>query len=195
VTGMASDLVTTARRIGHERWLAVRLFETLGRWVATTHDAGAKRMLATHSAHLAWHADLWRDRIPAIPEVTAADVTVAPSAEMATFVDALDAPAGTIERLAGVYRVALPAIAASHAAWRRSVDDTTDGPTGRVLDLVLRDVLDDWRAGEALTRALVTTADDVRRGTAHQARLEEMLVSARGAWPAGATAPGTATRS
>ena len=50
------------------RWIAVEelLFETLGRWARELPDPSIKRLFGTWCHRHAWHAELWRDRLPAV---------------------------------------------------------------------------------------------------------------------------------
>ena len=51
------------------------LFEAFGRWTSSTSQATAKPVLAAMSRRHAWHAELWRERFPLIPDADA-DVLV-----------------------------------------------------------------------------------------------------------------------
>ena len=42
------------------------LFETLGRWARELPEPAVKRVLATWCHRHAWHAELWRGRLPGI---------------------------------------------------------------------------------------------------------------------------------
>jgi hypothetical protein len=171
-TDAGFDIAETARRIARYRWAETTMFQALGGWIATVPELDAKVCLAAHSAHHAWHAELWRDRQPAV--AIADDVVdgLAPVAE------ALVEPAATIERLVGVYRVVLPRLIGSYTAHRRRTSALTDAPTVRTLQLVLRDELDDWRDGELLLQSLIRTPDDAARAGARQGHLEALLLDA-----------------
>lgn len=172
-----------ARRAGHLRWIEMRLFEALGRWVATVPEVEAKLLLGAHSFHHAWHADLWLERIPVLRDVDPEALTVPPNDELVAFVDALiepQAPELTIEKLAGVYRVLVPAKVAAYRFHLANTSPITDAPTIRALGHILQDELADWQDGEALLQALVTDEDHVGRAIEHQARLQRLLVAAGG---------------
>lgn len=47
--------------------LALGWFETLGRWVVDERDARSQQWFATACHRLAWHAELWSERRPAVP--------------------------------------------------------------------------------------------------------------------------------
>ncbi len=52
--------------------------------------------------------------------------------------------------------------------------------TIRSLQFILQDEFDDWCDGEMLIQSLIETPDEVDRATAHQARLEKLMVEAGG---------------
>ena len=67
----------TARRVGHYKWIEMRLFEVLGGWVATVPELDVKMRLGTHCYHHAWHAELWHKRLPELREMNPERLTVA----------------------------------------------------------------------------------------------------------------------
>ncbi len=58
------DVDETAKRIGHYKWIEIKLFEALGGWVATVPELDIKMRLGTHCYHHAWHADLFTNLSP-----------------------------------------------------------------------------------------------------------------------------------
>jgi hypothetical protein len=193
------SLEASARRIGHYCWIEMRAFEILGAWTASVPEPAVKATLATHSRQHGWHAQLWHDLLPVIgeagpnpsgpsPSVTSVKERVdtfiePPSAAHVAFVEALAAPEApelSIEKLVGAYRVLVPYAA---SAYRHHLDRTSpvsDGPTIRVLRLVLSDQLDQWHEGEALLHTQLRSDADVDRASAHQRRLEGLLVATGG---------------
>ncbi len=173
----------TARRVGHYKWIEMRLFEALGGWVATVPEIDVKLRLGTHCYHHAWHAELWHKRLPELREMNPERLTVPPNDELVAFVDALTEPEGpdeTIEKLVGVYRVLLPHKIAAYTFHLNNTSRITDAPTIRSLELILRDELDDWRDGEMLIQSLLETDGEVDRAAARQAQLEKLLLAAGG---------------
>lgn len=160
----AETIEAAGRRIGHHAWVEMRLFETLGHWSGAIADPRARALLATHSQHHAWHAELWYALLPALPHLPAADL-VAPADGHSELVASLAALDGTGEeaaeperglddaRLAAVYEVALPQVRASYEQHLAQTTPVTDGPTIRALRLALTDLADDTRAGLALIAA------------------------------------------
>src|ERR687897_443212 len=68
-----STLEAIALRIGRYRWIEMRLFEALGGWVTDVPELDAKALLATHSRHHGWHAELWHDLLPELPVLPTTD--------------------------------------------------------------------------------------------------------------------------
>jgi len=178
-----SSLETSARRIGHYCWIEMRAFEILGAWTASVPEPAVKGALATHSRQHGWHAEVWHDLLPVIGE-TGVDSYIAPAGPaLVPFVSALAAPEPadlTIEKLVGTYRVLLPHTAVTYRDHLDHASPISDGPTIRVLRLVLSDQLDHWHEGEALLQAQLRSEADVERAASHQLRLERLLVAAGG---------------
>jgi hypothetical protein len=173
----------TARRVGHYKWIEMRLFEALGGWVATVPELDVKMRLGTHCYKHAWHAELWHKRLPELREMNPDRLTQPPNDEMVTFVEALtepEKPDETIEKLVGVYRVLIPHKIAAYTYHLNNTSTITDAPTIRSLKLALADEFDDWRDGEMLIQSLLDRPEEVDRSTAHQARLEKLLIAAGG---------------
>ena len=173
----------SARRVGHYKWIEMRLFEALGGWVATVPELDVKMRLGTHCYHHAWHAELWHKRLPELREMNPERLTVPPNDEMVTFVEALTEPEDadqTIEKLVGVYRVLIPAKVAAYTYHLNGTSTITDAPTIRSLKFAIQDEIDDWRDGEMLLQSLIETDDEVERAAAHQAKLQRLLLAAGG---------------
>jgi hypothetical protein len=176
-------LTETARRVGCYAWVEGRVFEIMGGWVATVPELDVKLRFGTDCYHHAWHAELWRSRLPQLDQVDRDDLTAPANDELEAFMAALAAPDGaheTIEKLIGIYRVLLPHKVAAYTHHLRAASSVTDGPVIRALNLVLADELDDWRRGELLIQAQLTSPDAVGRAAEHQGRLEALVVNAGG---------------
>ncbi len=173
----------TARRVGHYKWIEMRLFEALGGWVATVPELDVKLRLGTHCYHHAWHSELWHKRLPELREMNPDRLTVPPNDEMVAFVAALTEPEArdqTIEKLVGVYRVLIPAKIAAYTYHRNNTSTVTDAPTIRSLNFALQDEFDDWRDGEMMLQSLIDSPEEIRRAADHQVRLQELLLAAGG---------------
>lgn len=176
--GWPLDLQATARRAGAARWLAARLFEVVGAWVATVPEPEAKIALATQSCHQGWHAGLWGERLPALHGVDPVTWVRPASPGVEEAVTALAAAPTTVERLAGLHRCLLPRLAAAHTDHLERASEVADAPTIRTLGLVLADLTLDQRAGERLLQRLLADPADIRRAAEGQAGLECLLVAA-----------------
>jgi hypothetical protein len=173
----------TAQRVGHYKWIEMRLFEVLGGWVATVPELDVKLKLGTHTYHHAWHAELWHKRLPELREMDPERLTAPPNEAMERFVAALtepEAPDLTIEKLVGVYRVLIPHKIAAYTFHHNNTSTITDAPTIRSLNFVIQDELDDWRDGELMIQSLLDGPDAVERASRRQAELETILVEAGG---------------
>jgi hypothetical protein len=173
----------SARRVGHYKWIEMRLFEVLGGWVATVPELDVKLRLGTHCYHHAWHAELWHKRLPELREMNPDRLTVPPNDELVAFVDALtepEAPELTIEKLVGAYRVLIPAKIAAYTYHLNNTSSITDAPTIRSLKFILQDELDDWRDGEMMLQSLITEAAELQRAVDHQLKLQQLLLQAGG---------------
>ncbi|HEX9993025.1 MAG TPA: hypothetical protein VGB14_08880 [Acidimicrobiales bacterium] len=179
----AFDVEESARRVGHYKWIEMRLFEALGGWVATVPELDVKLRLGTHCYHHAWHAELWHKRLPELREMNPDRLTVPPNDELVAFVAAMtepEAPGDTIEKLVGVYRVLIPHKIAAYTYHLNSTSQITDAPTIRSLKFALADELEDWRDGEMLLQSLIETEEEVQRAADHQACLEKLMLAAGG---------------
>ena len=172
----------TARRVGHYKWVEMKLFEALGGWIATVPELDVKMRLGTHCYHHAWHADLWNKRLPELREMNTERLTVPPDG-MEAFIAAMTEPEDqdlTIEKLVGVYRVLIPHKIAAYTFHLNNTSTITDAPTIRTLKLALQDEFDDWRDGEMIIQSLIETEDEVERAAAHQVKLEKLMLAAGG---------------
>jgi hypothetical protein len=173
----------SAKRVGHYKWVEMRLFEALGGWVATVPELDIKMRLGTHCYHHAWHSELWHKRLPELREMNPDRLAVPPNDEFVAFIDAItepEAPELTIEKLVGVYRVLIPHKIGAYTYHLNATSTITDAPTIRSLKFVLQDELEDWREGEMMLQSLLRTPEDAKRAAAHQGMLEALVVKAGG---------------
>jgi hypothetical protein len=146
-------LEEAARVAGHARWLEDRLFAVAGEWVGAEADAAAKAVFSAHSLRHAWHASVWRDRLPRVAHLDADALTVPASSAVAAVVDELAAATtagadATLERLTLLAQVLEVMIAAYRDRAARA-HPLADGPTVRWLAFVMADevaALDEVRA-------------------------------------------------
>ncbi len=173
----------TARRVGHYKWIEMKLFEAMGGWVATVPELDVKLRLGTHCYHHSWHSELWHKRLPELREMNPERLTAPPNDELVAFVDAMTEPEAqelTIEKLVGAYQVLIPRLVAAYTYHRNNTSSITDAPTIRALNFCLQDDMDEWREGEMLIQSLIETPEEVERAAAHRARLEKLILAAGG---------------
>ncbi len=174
----------TAKRVGHYKWVEMRIFELMGGWVATVPELDVKLRLGTHCYHHAFHSELWHKRLPELREMNPERLTQPPNPEMEAFIDALGAPeepGQTIEKLVGLYRVLLPHLIGAYTYHLNNTSQITDAPTIRSLNFCLQDDMEEWREGEMIIQSMTETPDDVDRAVARQAELTKLMVAAGGA--------------
>jgi hypothetical protein len=177
------DVEESARRVGIYKWLEMRLFETLGGWVATVPELDVKLVLGRHCYHHAWHAELWDKRLPELREMNTTRLTVPANDAMAEFIEKMrepEAPDLTIEKLVGVYRVLIPRKIAAYTYHLNATSRITDAPTQRSLGFILQDEHADQTEGEMLIQSLIETEEEVERASAHQRALEKIVLRAGG---------------
>ncbi|MGH9114715.1 MAG: hypothetical protein ACRDWW_02685 [Acidimicrobiales bacterium] len=173
---MGLELEASARRCGALRWAELRLFGILGAWVASTPEPEAKLMLDRHSQHHAWRALQWWDRLPVVAGVDRESWVVPPSPAVGAAAAALADLDGTVARLAGAYRMALPRLAHAYEDLRATAGTIADGPTVRTVGLVGGDLGADWREGELCLQRLIVDMPAVEVAAATVASLERLLV-------------------
>jgi hypothetical protein len=134
-------------------WLEERLFEILGGWVPSVPEHEVKLALSEASFHHAWHAALWRERLPELRELTEPFVAP-PGPGVVAVLTALGSAVTTMEKLLGIYRVVVPHQIAIYRRHLEAASAITDGPAIRALTLVLADDRSDQAEGERLIGTL-----------------------------------------
>jgi hypothetical protein len=134
VSDTLQDLDRRARR-----WIAVEelLFTTLGRWARELADPAAQRTFGTWCHRHAWHAELWRARLPAVGVGSAEGADDSWVSSLRGSVDSVSSAADAIRVLR---ETVLPALEDAVAEHRDAIDPLLDGPSARVLDLVAADL-------------------------------------------------------
>jgi hypothetical protein len=178
------SLDESARRVGGFRWLETRCFEILGAWVPSVAEPGVKLMLARHSAHHGWHAELLADCLPSTKDHDPDTVTAPPSPELATVLDAVAATTATVERLVAVYQVLTSEKVAALERYVDAASPVADGALRRVLRIVIADEVDHLTEGFAAVEGLVAAgAASPDAAAAARDRFAERLVEAGGLDP------------
>jgi hypothetical protein len=132
---LLEDLGRRARR-----WIAIEelLFETLGRWARQLAHPAVQRLVGTWCHRHAWHAELWRSRLPAIDAASGDDDDV--DAWIAPLRSAMNGVTTADEAIAVLGHSVLPALSEAVAEHRGAIDPLLDGPTARILDIVAADL-------------------------------------------------------
>jgi hypothetical protein len=173
----AVNIDELGRAIGHLCWVERQLFSLLGSWASALPVVEAKAMLGTHSAQHAWHAQLWRDRIPepnGADGERLVDGTHSPAAEVLAVLS-LDDGVEPLARMAGVYVVLLPWLAREVEAVIAGTSVDTDATTVRICSLVGADVRLASRDGDELVQSLMITSAEMAASAAMCATIIELL--------------------
>lgn len=169
-------------RIANYKWVEERLSAALGGWGATIPELDVKAVLGRHCYEHAWHADLWRSRLPELRE-TDENRAEPPNAEFVTFMDELTSPDAhdlTVEKLVGVYRVLLPHLLAVYTFHQKVTSDIVDAPTVRILKFLLDDDHVQLVEAELLIQDLARTPELRERAGKWQTHLDVLLAKAGG---------------
>jgi len=167
----------TAAVVGQACWVERRCFESLGGWVTSVPEPDAKLLVARHSRHHGWHAQLLGEVLPAT-RAHDPDRLVAPADP--AWVAALEGVAGattTLDRLVGFYHALLPAVVSGYDELSDRTSRWSDGPVQRRLRLVVDDERADLAEGLALLEDLLS-ANLVDRA-AHRRTAVEATLPAR----------------
>ncbi len=175
------DLHANARRVGGYAWLSTRLFEVVGGWVQTTASpVEVKLSFAELAPQYAWHAQLWRARLPELRELTR-DEFVLPSPGSSAAIEALAALDEPLARLAGLARGLLPRLVVSLEELSSGLHPVTDAPLARCVRLVRRDHVDAVHAAARLHARFVRDEHTLQRVAEGTGAVEGAIVRARAA--------------
>jgi hypothetical protein len=172
----------SVERIVGYKWCEQQLSAALGGWVATIPELDVKAILGPHCYQHAWHADLWRQRLPELREADG-DRAEPANEEFARFMAELTSPDDidlTIEKMVGVYRVMLPHLLAVYTFHRQVTSDIVDAPTVRLLKFILDDDVEQLIHGEMLIQDVANTPELRERAGKWQTHLDVLLVRSGG---------------
>jgi len=172
----------SVERIVHYKWVEERLSAALGGWVATIPELDVKAMLGPHCYQHAWHADLWRQRLPELKEANE-DRSEPANDAFVTFMDELTSPEDpdlTVEKLAGIYRVLVPHLLAVYTYHRHVTSDIVDAPTVRILGFMLDDDHRQLVEGEMMIQDLASDPKLRERAGKWQTHLDVLLAKSGG---------------
>jgi hypothetical protein len=181
---LAGDLSVeaSAKLIRHYRYAEERLMRIMGGWIALTPELPGKLLLGRHVWDCAQHADLWGRRLP---ELRSTGQQSEPANErVVSFFDLLEgkeAYGETPERLAGVYRVLKPHLAALYARHLEVANAVYEPPTRRILARCLDEERRHIAAGAAVLAAVVQDPPRQERAARWATVLADALDAAGGA--------------
>lgn len=167
----------SVERIVNYRWAEQHLSAALGGWVATIPELDVKAMLGPHCFQHAWHADLWRHRLPELrePDEERSEPANDAFSEFMQELTSPDDPDATIEKLVGVYRVLVPHLLAVYSFHQRVTSDIVDAPTVRILKFMIDDDVEQLICGEMMIQDLARTAKLRVRAGKWQSHLDVLL--------------------
>ena len=169
-------------RIVNYKWCEQQLSAALGGWVATIPELDVKTLLGPHCYQHAWHADLWRLRLPELREANE-DRAEPANEDFQRFMQELTSPNDadlTIEKLVGIYRVLVPHLLAVYTFHQRVTSDIVDAPTVRILKFMLDDDHEQFVQGEMLIQDLARTPELRERAGKWQTHLDVLLAKSGG---------------
>jgi hypothetical protein len=169
-------------RIVNYKWCEQQLSAALGGWVATIPELDVKTLLGPHCYQHAWHADLWRQRLPELKEPNEHRAEPANDA-FVTFMKEVTSPDDqdlTIEKLVGIYRVVVPHLLAVYTFHQRVTSDIVDAPTVRSLKFMLDDDHEQLVQGEMMIQDIARTPELRERAGKWQTHLDVLLAKSGG---------------
>jgi hypothetical protein len=172
----------SVERIVNYKWAEQQLSAALGGWVATIPELDVKSMLGPVCYQHAWHADLWRTRLPELRENNE-DRAEPANEEFATFMAELTSPDdadATVEKLVGIYRVLVPHLLATYSFHQRVTSDIVDAPTVRILGFMIADDVEQVITGEMMIQDLARTTKLRQRAGKWQTHLDVLLAKSGG---------------
>jgi hypothetical protein len=172
----------SVERIVNYKWAEQHISAAMGGWVATIPELDVKAMFGPHCFQHAWHADLWRSRLPELREANE-DRAEPANDDFAAFMYELtgpDDPDATIEKIVGIYRVLVPHLLATYSFHQRVTSDIVDAPTVRLLKFMIDDDVEQLITGEMMIQDLARTPRLRSRAGKWQMHLDVMLAKSGG---------------
>lgn len=172
----------SVERIVNYKYAEQHLSAALGGWVATIPELDVKAMFGPHCYQHAWHADLWRQRLPELRESNEDRAEPANEA-FAQFMEELTSPDdadATIEKLVGIYRVLVPHLLAVYTFHQKVTSDIVDAPTVRILKFMLDDDVTQLIEGEMMIQDLARSEALRERAGKWQTHLDVLLARSGG---------------
>ena len=165
------------RRLLRLHWTEKRLMEIALAHLPCTPEWEVKCALALHQWQDAEHADAIRRRVTEMRN-PAPRLDVPPDAALEAFLDELLRPRDTVELLAGVYRVARPALVRAYRRHLELSNPLVDHPTRRMIRINLVEQEEALAWGQAAVDALLVDDAARERAAAWEAHLRRYLQAA-----------------
>lgn len=186
--GGTLKVADVARRLRHYAYAEMRLMEAQASWLPFVPFPELKIEWGYQLYEDAYRIDAMRCRMP---EVGAHDQKLVPPNErFVSFCNELTNTEDLIERLAGLYWVLRPQLAATYRDHIRQGDSVTDNPTIRRLQKSIIDHESYSTWGDDLLRSMLRTPEEWKRAESWRDHLLAMLSYAGGI--TGEAAPGQA---
>ena len=134
---MKMNVKERGRAVATHRSILVTLMETVARWVPSTPEMEVKLLFGSHIWDLAQHADALGKRTHELR--LPLQHSIPPTEAYAAWLIDMGALTATGDRVAALYEVVLPALAARYRAYLERSDSLMDAPTVRILDRILYD--------------------------------------------------------
>lgn len=134
---MSLNVKSRGTAVATHRYVAVKLMETLARWVPTTPEMEVKLLFGSHIWDMAQHADALGKRTHELRMPL--HHSLPPVSGYLTLLDEVDSITETTQRIAAFYDVVLPGLDARLRSYLASTDELMDGPTVRIIDRILYD--------------------------------------------------------
>jgi hypothetical protein len=167
-------------RLVRYQWVEKRLMQAAVAHLPATPEWEVKCALALHQWQDAEHASAIRARVTEMRSPPP-PMETPPDPALDAFLEELLRARDTVELLAGVYRVARPALAAAYRTHLADTNPLVDHPTRRLLRFALLEEDDAIAWGEAALAALLRSDPDAAaRATAWEAHLGAYLAAAGG---------------
>ena len=162
-------------------WLELELFEVVGAWVSPAAEPALKELFATQCYHHVWRAELLRPRLHAFGGVEPVGRIVPPNDRGPEFLVHLCDERDAVLRLAVLARVVLPGLWAAYSGVLAGCSAVSDGPTIRLAQKAIDDLVADWQQAELLIRTHFLFADnalDISRAVGEAERSASELFAA-----------------
>jgi len=157
---VGSTLDELASRVGAFRWVEMRRFEILGGWVPTVPEPEVKLLLARHSVHHGWHAELLAECLPSTKDHDPERSTAPPSAALVDVLGRIAGETATLDRLVAAYQVLGPELIAAYDRLVDGLNPASDAAARRVLRVVLHEQVDHVTEGLLAVETLAAVEPD-----------------------------------